>query len=620
MPDSLQQALERAAQWNPAKRITFLDEREIPESLTYAQLFEEARVGAGRLQWRGVQPGNPVMLSLASNWSFVAAFWSCLLAGAVPVPLPAAGTGRKSGPVDERIANARRILGDRTELLTDETWDDRDRTLVVGSVPEVKPDDTALIQFSSGSTGAPRGIVLSQRNILANLRAIVAGAQMKPEDTALTWMPLHHDLGLIGFLLSAVYCPCDLFLMETGAFIRKPSLWLDWLERTGATLTAAPNFGQALLLSRLKDTPRRDLSRVRVMINGAEPISVDVMRAFMSSLAPHGLRPEAMFPVYGLAEATLAVTFPPMGEEPRVARLGPHDIETVSEGSAVEGCEIRIVDSGDRPLAEGIAGHIQVRGENVTAGYYCDPEATQAAFCDGWLRTGDLGVIREGRLYVTGRAKDILFVNGENVHSTDIENVAMQAVGMERRRVAAVGWRGPHDTADRLLVFISSTDVERDAPIFAAVRQHLQSALGLTPRAIVPMKPSQFPRTTSGKIQRYLLRERFEEGRYRVADDELPEKRVQPPRTPAERRLHAIWARELGLKPDTFGIQDEFDHLGGRSLTAALILGQIDDQLGIRLPADALQRSPTVAAMAALLDGNSRLARLPGARKNIFQG
>jgi acyl-CoA synthetase (AMP-forming)/AMP-acid ligase II/acyl carrier protein len=658
---TLREVLERAAAWNPSKRITFVRGRGVESSITHGDLLSQATAVAAWLRAQGVCPRDLVILAPASNETFVRGFWGCVFAGAIPVPLPSPN-GALHGSSRERFENVSRLL-DEPRVIVDaidvavEPGHSRFLRLPsqlpspwTPSAPDAEPSDAALIQFSSGSTGTPKGIVLTHGNVLANLRAMRDGARVTPDDVSVNWTPLSHDLGLIGFLLGAIYCPNDLVLIDIQAFVRRPLLWLDVLDAHRATITSAPNFGQSLMLTRLAESAapwQGDLSRVRVVINGAEPISAGVMNRFMDALAPHGLRREAMFPVYGLAEATLAVTFPAPGGAPivatcdrralrvsdpvvRVDRTDPHATEVVGVGSAVDGCELRIVDDADRVLDEDTTGHVQVRGANVTAGYHADVGATQAAFSDAWLRTGDLGFVHAGQLYVTGRAKDILFVNGQNFYANDIERVALLAPGGDGRRIAACGWRAPEDAADRLLLFVSSANPDPDAGVFAAIRHQLQGVLGLTPHAIIPLPSSRFPRTTSGKVQRYRLREQFERGEFAAAIDRVRRAFASPegmhpdviegPRTATERAVHAIWARELGLAPAAFGVHDRFAEMGGTSLNAMVMRLELEDRFGVSLSPESLARYPTVGTMAEYLDRGVSLVRLPGARRTIFRG
>ena len=657
-PATLPQALQHAAAWAPQKHVAYVRSHGAESCISYADLLADAGALAGWLAAQGVKHGEPIVLASSSNESFVRAFWSCLFAGAVPVPLVVPASWKKASPVLDRFRNASRRLGGPRVILDAPAVDDphlpsnvRDRAIVLprsrldtpALVPAAVPDDTALIQFSSGSTGEPKGVVLTHRNVMTNLAAIRAGIRLTPDDIAVSWMPLYHDLGLIGMFLGSVSCPNDLVLIETAAFIRRPLVWLDVLHRRRATWTACPNFGQSLVLSRLDGTSAWDLSALRIIANGAEPISARLMQAFCAALAPVGLRKTAMFPVYGLAEATLAVTFSDLEAPPYIAScdrrtLGtgdrvreidadaPSALPVVSTGSPVDDCVVQVVDDDNLVVEETTVGHVQVRGGSVMAGYFRDPEATAAAFHERWLRTGDLGFIRGGRLFITGRAKDVLFINGANLYAHDIEEAVMCAPAAAGRRVAVCAWRSGDDESDRLLVFVASSHPERDLAIFRAVDEQLASVFGLRPHAMVPLVSSHFPRTTSGKLQRHVLRERFDRGEFdesarqlaRALADARLDARVRP-RNDTERLVHAIWARELGLKPGELSIHDRFEHLGGTSLSALTITQAIEDEFGVTLPSDVIQLQPTVAAIAGHLDSLTRL-RLPGQRPRIFRG
>jgi acyl-CoA synthetase (AMP-forming)/AMP-acid ligase II/acyl carrier protein len=648
---TLQQTLARAAAAGGTKGVTYVSGGASPEThVPYAALLRQAHAVADWLRSEQVRPGQCVILAMATNENFTRAFFGCLLAGAIPVPVAPAGGGAASRSARERLSTVSRLLG-RCPLVcdTDAPAGNVGALRLPANLPppesplviDAKPEDTAFLQFSSGSTGAPKGIVIAHENVLANLCASDRGLRKQPEDVMAGWTPLHHDLGLVGFLLGSIHRPNRLVLIETAAFVRRPLLWLDVLEKHRATITAAPNFGQALTLSRLTGAARRDLSSVRLVVNGAEPISPAVMEAFLAACEPHGLRREAMFPVYGLAEATLAVTFPALGGLPRVEcfdrlqlRVGDRatpagvsdsrGMRVVAEGRPLDGCEVRIAGDDDGPLDDGCVGHVQVRGASVTRGYYNDPDATRAAFAGDWLRTGDLGFFRDGDLFITGRAKDVLFVNGQNLYATDIEAVALEAEGMAGRLVAATACRSPEDSSDGLLLFVSAAGGRGDDAVLTAATQHLQTALGLTPDAVVPLPRPQFPRTTSGKLQRHRLRERYEAGEFAAA---VPRFRTTPgeraadgPRTPEERVAHGIWARELGLKPESFGIHERFDRLGGKSLNAAAILAALEHHYGGPIPADLIHRCPTVAAVAAHFAGGAGKLRLPNARQTIYRG
>jgi acyl-CoA synthetase (AMP-forming)/AMP-acid ligase II/acyl carrier protein len=479
----------------------------------------------------------------------------------------------------------------------------------------------------------PKGVVLTHKNILTNIRAIGIALNEDTSYLLLNWMPFYHDMGLIGFHLTPVYYCVDQFHINTMDFVKHPLLWLDSLEKYGATITAAPNFGQALLLSRLERQQKKkwDLSSVRVILNGAEPISVAVMHRFMEKLSGFQLDAKTMFPVYGLAEATLAVTFPPLDEMPQIESLNRRElqlyhravsadagdttaIDFVNVGFPVADCEVRIVDEADNVVSDGNVGHIQIRGDNVTAGYYGNPEGTRDAFCGEWLRTGDLGFIRKERLCVTGRTKDILFINGQNYYAHDIENVAQQVEGVRDGRAAVCGWHHPQAGRDKLLLFLGSSNPKASAGLFVKVKQHLQRILGLTVDVTIPLKSNQFPKTTSGKLQRYKLRERFEQGAFDAeieqavhwiaVEEAKNQKEKTMPGTTREKILHRLWYEELLLKPEEVGIHDRFAELGGKSIHAVSILAGLEKLYNVRIHSEVLAEYHTIAEIVAYIDAH----------------
>lgn len=332
----------------------------------------------------GLKAGDKVILSLSRNEEFIPAFWGCLLGGIIPAPLAPPASLYSPNPALEKLQGVWHTLGEplvlvSPNLIEQDCEQPRDHCLIsedklsapsslrrsqpAASFHEAGSTDTAFIQFSSGSVGHPKGVLLSHQNLLSNIRAIESGLALQKDDIGLGWMPLFHDMGLIGYHLSPLHFGINHFLINTMDFVRRPLLWLDSLEKHGATITAAPNFAQALILKRLRGNPLKqwDLSRVRLVLNGAEPISVELMQRFMEKMSGFGLDPQAMFPVYGLAEATLAVAFSPTGETPRIEYLdrrelqnhhkvllvnpdAPSAVPFTSVGFPVRGCEARIVD------------------------------------------------------------------------------------------------------------------------------------------------------------------------------------------------------------------------------------------------------------------------------------
>src|SRR5437588_8182301 len=346
-------------------------------------------------------------------------------------------------------------------------------------------------------------------------------------------MPLTHDMGLIGFHLVMFANRVHAHLMPTELFIRRPLLWLGLASKVRATILCSPNFGYRHYLKVLGERAPEglDLSAVRLIFNGAEPISVELCEEFLGRLAPAKLNRNAMYPVYGLAEASLAVSFPAVGaplctitlNRHRMSAGSPvelvpasdrHAVKLVSEGKPIRYCRVRIADDEDRELPEERIGHVHMRGDNVTRGYYEDPEANAAAFtADGWLRTGDLGLVHGGELYISGRAKDIIFVNGQNYYPHDLEAIAQRAPGLELGKVVAAGLRARGAQIEELVVFVLHRGgVPEFLPVAAQVARLINEQTGLEVAQVVPVK--RIPKTTSGKIQRHLLEESYADGEF----------------------------------------------------------------------------------------------------------
>jgi acyl-CoA synthetase (AMP-forming)/AMP-acid ligase II len=479
-----------------AGSLTYLEGEHQTRTVAFGELYERALAILHRLQRLGARPGDKLILFLSSNEPFIDAFWAALLGGIIAVPV-APGISDEHRHKLLRIARKlhapyvyteqrllERVGGVATgheDLATLESLraraflvDELDQLGRSGKLYRVRPADVAFIQFSSGSTSEPKGVVLTHANLLANIRGVTEIARFTQDDVSLSWMPLTHDMGLIGFHLMMLASRVHAHLMPTDLFVRRPLLWLQFAARVRASILCSPNFGYRHYLKVLGERVpgELDLSSVRLIFNGAEPISVELCEQFLSRLAPTGLPRQAMFPVYGLAEASLAVSFPEAGVRYRSTAFNRHQlgvgaepqtigvdereaVRLASVGRAIPYCELRIAGDDDQPMPAQRVGHIHIRGDNVTGGYYEDPAVNAATFtADGWLRTGDLGLIHQGELYVTGRHKEILFVNGQNYYPHDLEHIAEEVPGLELGKVVVAGVRPIGAQADELLVFV----------------------------------------------------------------------------------------------------------------------------------------------------------------------
>ena len=635
-----------------ARNLTYLEGENDTREVSFAELYERALGILYHLQRIGARRGDKLILFLGNNEQFIDVFWAAILGGIVPVPValgisdehrhkllriarrlgaPFLYTERRSL---ERIGAFAAEKGEQQifESLRARTFlvDDLDDISRAGSIQRAAAGDTAFIQFSSGSTSEPKGVVLTHGNILANTYGATEAAGFTQDDVSLSWMPLTHDMGLIGFHLVMFANRVHAHLMPTELFIRRPLLWLTFASRVRATILCSPNFGYKHYLKVLGDRPvdGLDLAAVRFIFNGAEPISVELCEEFLTRLAPAKLARTAMYPVYGLAEASLAVSFPKPGAPLRTLTLNRHQlnpgsavqllsdahrdaIRLVSEGRPIPYCRVRIADDQDRELPADRIGHVHMTGENVTRGYFEDPEANAAAFtADGWLRTGDLGLYHGDELYISGRAKEIIFVNGQNYYPHDLESIAQRAPGLELGKVVAASVRPRGAEVEQLVVFVLHRgSLEDFLPLARQVARLINEQTGLEVAEVVQVK--RIPKTTSGKIQRHLLEENFVAGEFDAELRELAALRAaqQTPevgsRTAIEDKLKTIC--DAALEGKRVDVHDNLFEIGASSLKLIEIHEQIDREYPGKVDLTELFDFPTIAELAQHLQ--SKLAQ-----------
>jgi acyl-CoA synthetase (AMP-forming)/AMP-acid ligase II/acyl carrier protein len=626
-----------------SRHITYLEGEHDSRRVSYQDLYQRALGILHHLQSRGARPGDKLILFLSDNEPFIDAFWAALLGGIVPVPIAigisdehrrkllkvAQSLGTPwlytEGKYLAKIAQFAQMQGAESvfEQLKARTFliDDLVSLKHSGKQHSSQADDIAFIQFSSGSTSEPKGVVLTHANILANWRGAAEAARFSSEDVSLSWMPLTHDMGLIGFHLIMLASGVQSHLMPTELFIRRPLLWLEFATRIKASILCSPNFGYRHYLKVLGDrsVSSLDLSTVRLIFNGAEPISVHLCQEFLARLAPTKLPQRSMFPVYGLAEASLAVSFPSPGDALRTISIDRQHtqigqptqavpatahsaLSLVSVGRAIPYCELQLVDDNDTPVTPGCIGHIQIRGANVTRGYFDNPVANQHALtADGWLRTGDLGLIQDHELFITGRAKEIIFINGQNYYPHDLEQIAQQAPEMELGKVVAAGATLAGQTQEELVFFLlHRSDLQDFAPLAAQVRRLINEQSGLEVAEIVPVK--RIPKTTSGKVQRHLLVQSLLNGEFDAERQALRELQMQDSkpatvsRSELEQQLQDICDQALAGK--RLDIHDNLFEIGASSLKLIEIHEQIEQRYPGRIELTELFDYPTIAELA----------------------
>jgi acyl-CoA synthetase (AMP-forming)/AMP-acid ligase II len=548
---TIQRWLLRAA-GDPGTGLRFVDGAERERFVGWPEIAARAARTAGGLAALGVAPGERVALVFATGLEFFDGFFGTLFCGAVPVPLyPPVRLGRleeyraRTAAMLEAV-DAALVVGDRRllPLVGEAVAAARGRCLRLGartleSLPPAPPrthegaaDELALVQFSSGTTVEPKPVALEQRAVTAQVEILNA---LWPDDHAVThsgvsWLPLYHDMGLIGTVLPAVERPATLTLIPPERFVGRPALWLRALARHRATISVAPNFAYALATERVADDELAgcDLSAWRIALCGAETISAASLRAFAARFARFGFRAEALTPVYGLSEASLAVTFSAL-DRPPVSRVldrtalardrraidagtnavtavpAAGGVERVSVGRPLAGFALELRDRAGRPVAEGEVGRLYVRGPSLFREYLGRPEATARVLVDGWLDTGDLGFLDSGELYLVGRAKDVLIVRGQNHAPEEVER-AVDAVAAARRGcAAALSHRPDGEPTDRLLLVVEhrrGAGASDRIELSRRAREAVLGATGLALDEVVVVAPGTLPRTSSGKIRR----------------------------------------------------------------------------------------------------------------------
>ena len=524
-------ALRWHAERTPERVHIFLAEDHGGERpITYRSLWDRATAVAAGLREHKVAPGDRVALMLRTEEPFFASFFGALMAGAVPVPMY---PPYRADQIEEYMHRQLAILtnAEARMLVTFGEAEQVGRLLrsgagslaEIGTVAQlvgvgdrprsanVRPFDTALIQYTSGSTGDPKGVVLSHQNLLANIRAIGEALAIGPDDVGVSWLPLYHDMGLIGAWLAALYFGIPITILSPLTFLARPARWLWALHAHRGTISPAPNFAFELCVKRIADDEIRglDLSTWRLALNGSEPVSPETVSRFTRRFEPYGFRPEAMCPTYGLAEASVGLTVSPPRRGPRV------EGHSVSCGRPFPGHEVRIVDEVGKVVDERVEGRIEFRGPSVTSGYFRNASATRAVFHDGWCDSGDLGFWADCELFVTGRRKDIIIKGGRNLHPHQVEELVGEVPGIRKGCVAVFGVPDLDLGTERLVVIAESRETAAATlqRLRANIVERVIAGLGIPPDIVAIHAPGAVLKTPSGKIRRSAMRETYLTGR-----------------------------------------------------------------------------------------------------------
>ncbi len=679
LQDTLPDILRRAAFSAPDKGILFIADSGTEIWMNYSELYLEAQNGLANLQNRGVRPGDKLIIQVTDKREFLITYWACLLGGIIPAPLAATLSLDPNKATFEKLIYIWMLL-DKPLIVTDyipkhlqKALTDNDeqgvqqllalgasnlRVILAESIQTEadeeavlhtpNADDIAFLQFTSGSTGQPKGVMLSHANLIANMHSIVQGGGYGRDERAFSWMPFYHDMGLIGSHLAPLLALMSSYQMSSFSFIKRPVLWLEKIHQHRISITASPNFGYQRILEKVTDEQLQqlDLSCVQRIFNGAEPISVAVMNTFTTRLSTHAqLNPQAMCPVYGMAEACLGVSSTPEKETMRyiavsrsclslsktVEVIDKKDTDAVlfaSEGKLLNGIQLRIVDDNEELLQVGQVGNIQIAGPNMTTGYYHNSEATAALLSGKWRRTGDLGFVLDGYLYITGRAKDIIFIGGQNFYAHDLEHIAMSIEGVGN--VAIIGHQDQDTGLEQVVAFIAidarylrqKTDKEQaKQQLLAKIRDNINQYFGFSPDLIVVVKNNEIPRTTSGKIQRYRLLDDFKQGKFAdrviVASELLGTEavvRTEAVSVPTREKLVDLirqgWSEVLRLPAERIGLDDSFFQLGGTSIKAVEVIALAEAYTHCSIPQHAFTDFNTINGIVDYIIETEQSSRL----------
>ncbi len=556
VPLTLAHAVEQSAAHANARGYFFItDDKGTENFLSFSEIERVSSGLAGSMQALGLSKGDRVALILPDNDTFVLAFISALRAGIVPVPIyPPTGLGQLSGYLDntrhivERSGSKalvtspliKPLLGTIHSACPELSHVMTFAALKEASCPfkpvNVVPDDVAFLQFTSGSTSRPKGVVLTHANLKANAHnIIVEGLRADPETfSGFTWLPLFHDMGLIGFVLSPLLYGIRVSFMPALMFLKRPATWLQGMSRTKADISFGPNFAYALCVKRIREREIEgiDLSSWRFAGCGAEPIRAENLEAFAKAFGPYGFRQQAFLPAYGMAESTLAITF---GKDIPTdvvkasalwteGRAQPCDVSNddclriVGCGKAFDKHEVGVFalddDQSERPLADRVVGELRLRGPSVCTGYFQEPELSRESVAGGWFRTGDLGYLVDGEVFICGRSKEVIIVNGRNFYPQDIEWEASQIEGVRKGNVIAFGTGSADGNRECVVLAFETTvtDPQEHKRMASEVRSRVQDAVGLALDDVVVLAAGALPKTSSGKLQRTKTRELYEAG------------------------------------------------------------------------------------------------------------
>lgn len=545
------------AKSNSGNGITFVHSKN-DEFVSYSDLYKKSLEILGLFQMKGLRYRDELVLQTSSNKDFLFIFMAAMMGGIRLVPISSGYSEEhklKFFKIWKKLNNPKLICErdyiDRIngihDVISEDNFIDIEKLYsnsTKGEVVEVDKDDIIHIQFSSGSTGDPKGVIVTHGGLLANLEAMAEALKLSEEDKAISWMPLTHDMGLVCHLLP-IALDINQYSMGTDLFVKQPGIWLDKISKYNITFAQSPNFGlkYVLIFEERGKVKECDLSSLRIILNGAEPISYDLCKEFTDKMGKYGLKTNVICPGYGLAEATLAVSIDNVDEDIKEVivdrkhlnigeqvvyidkTINQNDNWTsfVEEGKTVKYCSVQIRDYENNILPDDTLGIIYLKGINVTQGFYNDIDKTRTTLTkDGWLNTGDLGFISNGKIVIVGRIKDIVFANGQNYYSHDIERVAMTVQGIALGKIAITSARNPITKQEEIVAFIvNKKKISDNINLIKQLKSTVNMKLGIIISQVIFVR--QLPKTTSGKVQRFLLGKAFAEGEFNSQIEELKE-------------------------------------------------------------------------------------------------
>lgn len=668
---SLSEMIMYIASCCPNLGMTYIDASGNESFTNYTKLISQSLKVLTGLQRQGLQKGDSCIIEINNPEQFYTVFWACIFGGIVVAAVSQPTSWKFDSDKIKKLLNIWNILKKPVILIAEKykknyiclqenaefsglrCFSTEELMSEQEAIPiSLKSDSVAVIQFSSGSTGLPKGVQLTHMNILSNIFSISSHFALTPDDVAFTWLPHTHDLGLFCQYLTSVIAKCPIIIFSPATFVRSPYLFLKKISDHQGTWFASPNFGFDWMIKKISEVQckKLDLSTVRFIINGAEPISRSVVNKFMEKFSQYGLKTNSMCPAYGMAEATVGITCSPIGQKPKIKVISRFDLlnsnasiahaENINnddkvyffhEGTPFKGTSIRIADFEGNTLLENQIGEIQVKSLSITSGYYNNEKATAKAFDkDGWFRTGDLGLLVDGSLVVTGRIKDIIFVNGQNYFSHDLEEVVCSQGNIQRGDLVFVGLFDAILQKEILIAFIkhkldiySQVSSTKNINEFLLKRQFImdtiQSSLGITVTQVIPV--ASVPKTTSGKLQRFYLRQNYERGDYNNLIEKIQKTIVkhqlifENKTTPShvqqnkqdkslEQSIRSIWSEILGISIEHIHIDDTFFSLGGTSVKAFQMLNAMESQLQRVIDTDVLIVCKTIRQIVDYLESN----------------